>query len=301
MESEYSEQYSEEESDSEDDTLGQPNYQTKHRGNNIVSENTAADDSKSPPRFADLYYSTLQENLDKAAAQHEQDTTENGTTLSELRHGTLHSTFAARVKEKYLERQALLASNAAIGDDVIYQELDTSRESSPVTLEKQPLTSDSAVSPDSMCQSDSLPNNQTTSPSNIDLAESTTSNSPFTGPNGSSSQPFPADAERSPISGVGVPNEHIQLPYWKTPVLARADHLPEADSSKLLPQITQSSFEEDPIDHVQPSTQTTCDMRPTANNNTPKKISSPSAPRAGSVKDKIRELEELVAKVESSV
>ncbi|KJA28669.1 hypothetical protein HYPSUDRAFT_722642 [Hypholoma sublateritium FD-334 SS-4] len=302
MESEYTEQYSEEESDFEDEPLDQHNDQTEHHRNDIVSENTVANNNKSPPRFADLYYSSLQENLDKAAAQHEQDTAGHGTIYPESRHGNLHSTFAARVKEKYLQRQALLASNAPIGDEEVnYQELDTGRKSSAITLEKQPSTSDSAVSPDSARQSDSVLNNQTTSPSNIDPAERITSKTPFTEPTRSSSQTFQADAERSTISGVSLPNEHIQRPYWKILALARADYLPESNSSTLLPQVTQGLLEEDPIVHVHPSSQTTCDMRSTTNNDTPKKVSSPSAPRAGSVRDKIRELEELVAKVENGV
>ena len=266
--SKYAERYSdtEDDQDSEDERVVRPNGRINHHGSDIVPANLITDDSKSPPRFADLYYSSLQENLDKAAAQHEQDTTENRETSAKSQHGNLQNTFAVRVREKYLQRQSLLASNAPSGDEVNCQELDTGLYTSAVIGEERPSTSNSSLSPGYVCRSDSLRNNQTTCSSNIDSVERATSKTPYAGPTKTGS--FPENAEKSAVSGVGLSNEHIQRLSRKMPE-ARADRLPEPESSTLLPRIAQAS--------------------------------SPSAPRVGTVKDKIRELEEIVAKAESCV
>ncbi len=266
--SEYGAPYSntEDEQDSEDEPVGGPNSRTNHHGNDIVPANLITDDSKSPPRFADLYYSSLQENLDKSAARHEQDTAENRETHSGSQHGNLQNTFAARVKEKYLQRQALLALNAPSDDEVNCQELDTGLYTPAVIGEERPSTSNSSFSPDYVCRSDSLRNNQTTCSPNIDPVERAASKTPYAGP--TETRSFPENAEKSAVSEVDLSNGHIQRLSRKM-LEARVERLPEPKSSTSLPRIAQAS--------------------------------SPSAPRVGTVKDKIRELEEIVAKAESYV
>lgn len=60
------------------------------------------------PRFADLYYSCLQENLDHTAKQHTQDATDNSVSQIAKSDGArgLSNIFASRVHEKTSRRQS---------------------------------------------------------------------------------------------------------------------------------------------------------------------------------------------------
>ena len=74
----------------------------------VVSARLDVGYHENAPRFADLYYSSLQGNLDHTAKQHTQDATDNSVSQIAKSDGTrgLSNNFASRVYEKTLRRQS---------------------------------------------------------------------------------------------------------------------------------------------------------------------------------------------------
>lgn len=281
----------EEEPDSGDEDLDHNIHDTPHA-------DIEPDDSRSPPRFADLYYSSLQENLDEAAHDQEHKS-QNGTVPSESHLGNLQSMLAARVKEKHLERQGLLASTAS-GDAQQKDRLNAKRDQDPDSGYHSELSAQSTTSVKVTSTIARAEHDQNISSSHNDPIENsaltTQMDRSIEEDRGSSPSLVEPTHSRSPISGVALPNEYIQRPYWKTSsTLAHTDDT-SMSPSKALPRIPK--FPSEAPEH-------TADVRDRSNAtltmgkvSSPIKPSSPSAPRAGSVKDKIRELEELASKTD---
>jgi hypothetical protein len=89
----------------------------------LASARTDVDYGESAPRFADLYYSSLQENLDRAAEQCAQNAMDNSAsqiTKSDGSQGRGHN-FASRVHEKTLRHQSERyagETDAALSDEM---------------------------------------------------------------------------------------------------------------------------------------------------------------------------------------
>ena len=94
----------------------------------LASARTDVDYGENAPRFADLYYSSLQENLDRAAEQYAQNATDNSAsqiTKSDGSQGRGHN-FASRVYEKTLRHQSELYAGKTVADAALSDELDSS-------------------------------------------------------------------------------------------------------------------------------------------------------------------------------
>lgn len=92
----------------------------------LASARSDVEYGEDAPRFADLYYSSLQENLDRAAEQCTQNATDNSvsqTTRSDGSQGKGHN-FASRVHEKTLRHQSERYTEEAVGDAALSEELD---------------------------------------------------------------------------------------------------------------------------------------------------------------------------------
>ncbi|KAF8973512.1 hypothetical protein BDZ97DRAFT_1912000 [Flammula alnicola] len=288
----------------------------------IASARTDVEDCESAPRFADLYYSSLQENLDRAAEQFFEKQGQE-TPMNEVYHapGTHHDSrtittenrrksnnFAARVEEKYLERQTARADTiltevdpqdrpladkpdmdlsfacpteapgsskpasdtpqAAPSSDWERQSSASSRLPTPITQENRASDADSPASAKNTQRVRTCDTNAKGDPASIQ----------------SQKMPIPPKdptQQRNAISGVELPNACVQRPHWKTPTTPGRERLPQTDTLQ------------SPDNHAPP-----CDRSPEKHISVPNgvHISSPSAPRAGSVRDKIRELEELAAR-----
>jgi len=74
----------------------------------VASASIDVDYAENAPRFADLYYSSLQENLDRAAEQYARGALDNSVLQISKSDGTrgLGNNFASRVHEKTLRRQS---------------------------------------------------------------------------------------------------------------------------------------------------------------------------------------------------
>ena len=93
----------------------------------LASARTDVNYAENAPRFADLYYSSLQENLDRAADQCAQNATDNSvsqiTTKSDGSQGRGHN-FASRVHEKTLRHQSERYAGETVADAALSDELD---------------------------------------------------------------------------------------------------------------------------------------------------------------------------------
>ena len=93
----------------------------------LASARTDVNYAENAPRFADLYYSSLQENLDRAAEQCAQNATDNSvsqiTTKSDESQGRGHN-FASRVHEKTLRHQSERYAEETVADAALSDELD---------------------------------------------------------------------------------------------------------------------------------------------------------------------------------
>ena len=74
----------------------------------VASARTEVDDVENAPRFADLYYSSLQENLDRAAEQYAQHAMDSSVSQMTRSDGTKRwdNKFASRVHEKTLRHKS---------------------------------------------------------------------------------------------------------------------------------------------------------------------------------------------------
>ena len=93
----------------------------------LASARTDVDYGENAPRFADLYYSSLQENLDRAAEQCAQNATDNSNsqiTKSDGSQGRGHN-FTSRVHEKILRHQSERYAGETVADTALSDELDT--------------------------------------------------------------------------------------------------------------------------------------------------------------------------------
>ena len=93
----------------------------------LASVRNDVDYAENAPRFADLYYSSLQENLDRAAELYTQDAVDNSVlhmTESDGIQGRSNG-FASRVHEKTLMRQSKRYAGETDAEAVLSDELDT--------------------------------------------------------------------------------------------------------------------------------------------------------------------------------
>lgn len=72
----------------------------------VASAGTYADYEENAPRFADLYYSSLQENLDRVAEQYARKATDNSQMTKSAGARGLGNSFPSRVHEKTLKRHS---------------------------------------------------------------------------------------------------------------------------------------------------------------------------------------------------
>ena len=92
----------------------------------LASARTDVDYGENAPRFADLYYSSLQENLDRAAEQCAQNATDNSVSQINKPDGSQgrgHN-FASRVHEKTLRHQSERYAGESVADAALSDELD---------------------------------------------------------------------------------------------------------------------------------------------------------------------------------
>ena len=92
----------------------------------LASARTDVDYGENAPRFADLYYSSLQENLDRAAEQCAQNATEDSVsqiTKSDGSQGRGHN-FASRVHDKTLRHQSERCAGETVADAPLSDGLD---------------------------------------------------------------------------------------------------------------------------------------------------------------------------------
>ena len=92
----------------------------------LASARTDVDYGENAPRFADLYYSSLQENLDRVADQCGQNAMDNSVsqiTKSDGSQGRGHN-FASRVHERTLRHQSERNAEETVADAVLPDELD---------------------------------------------------------------------------------------------------------------------------------------------------------------------------------
>ena len=92
----------------------------------LASARTDIDYGENAPRFADLYYSSLQENLDRAAEQCAQNAKENPVSQiikSDVSQGRGHN-FASRVHEKTLRHQSECYAGETAADSSLSDEQD---------------------------------------------------------------------------------------------------------------------------------------------------------------------------------
>ena len=92
----------------------------------LASAGTDVDYAENAPRFADLYYSSLQENLDRAAEQCVQNAIDNSVsqiTKSDESQGRGHN-FASRVHEKTLRHQSERYAGETVADAALSDGLD---------------------------------------------------------------------------------------------------------------------------------------------------------------------------------
>ena len=94
----------------------------------LASARTDIDYGENAPRFADLYYSSLQENLDRAAEQCLQNATDNSASQIIKSDGSQGrgQNFASRVYEKTLRHQSELYAGETVADAALSDELDSS-------------------------------------------------------------------------------------------------------------------------------------------------------------------------------
>ena len=115
----------------------------------LASARPEVDYGENAPRFADLYYSSLQENLDRAAEQYAQNAADNPVsqiTKSDVSQGRGHN-FASRVHEKTLRHQTerYAEETAVLSEklDIIHQVLHKSSsytQPEPLTAGRPDLT-----------------------------------------------------------------------------------------------------------------------------------------------------------------
>ena len=89
----------------------------------LASARTDADYGENAPRFADLYYSSLQENLDRAAEQKETDNSVSQIIKSDGSKGRGRN-FASRVHEKTLRHKSERNAEETVNDGALSDELD---------------------------------------------------------------------------------------------------------------------------------------------------------------------------------
>ena len=89
----------------------------------LASARTDVDYGENAPRFADLYYSSLQENLDRAAEQCAQNATDNSVSQIIKSQERGHN-FASRVHEKTLRHQSERYAEETVSDAALSEELD---------------------------------------------------------------------------------------------------------------------------------------------------------------------------------
>jgi hypothetical protein len=93
----------------------------------LASARTDVDYAENPPRFADLYYSSLQENLDRAAEQYADNAVDNSVSQMIQSDGApgRGNNFASRVHEKTLMRHPERYAGDTTADAALSDELDT--------------------------------------------------------------------------------------------------------------------------------------------------------------------------------
>lgn len=93
----------------------------------LASARTDVDYVENAPRFADLYYSSLQENLDRAAEQYAENAVDHSVSQMIQSDGTpgRGNNFASRVHEKTLMRHSERYAGESAVDAALSDELDT--------------------------------------------------------------------------------------------------------------------------------------------------------------------------------
>lgn len=292
---------------SEDDSL---NYPDEPTALNIVAARPAVDQDENHVRFADLYYSSLEENLDKQAEQfwdkQHQDASIVGLQASESHSSNPKNTFAVRVRDKHLQWLAEAAegdsstsgprnrhpTGASQGNDMS-KYLPTETEAS--------LLPESTLKPSSRLPASNTRGNDLSSVPVQPCSYAPDSNVSFS-PRISHDVPATSDSQLeiwSHVSGVGLPEGHSQRPHWKPSTTPQPENLSQPGVRKSLPRIPNDPCfdpQEKLSRNLQQSQSMVISKSPTQGADIPKPVSSPSAPPTGSVKDKIRELEELTAK-----
>ncbi|KAF8203802.1 hypothetical protein BJ912DRAFT_919824 [Pholiota molesta] len=274
---------------SEDNSLDYPDEPTAL---DIVASRPTVDQDENNVRFADLYYSSLEENLDKQAEQfwdkQHQDASNLGLQASESHSSNPKNTFAVRVRAKHLQRQAAASEDdSSTSGPRDRQTTDASQGNGlskylPTEMEASLLPA-STLKPSSRLPASNTQGNDLSSVKPCSCAPDP--NVSFS-PRISHDVPATSDSQLaiwSHVSGVGlrkaIANGHI------------GKH-----QQHINPRIRQSQAFEKLSRNLQQSQSMVISKSPTQGAVNPKPVSSPSAPPTGSVKDKIRELEELAAK-----
>jgi hypothetical protein len=290
---------------SEDNSLDYPDEPTAL---DIVASRPTVDQDENNVRFADLYYSSLEENLDKQAEQfwdkQHQDASNLGLQASESHSSNPKNTFAVRVRAKHLQRQAAASEDdSSTSGPRDRQTTDASQGNGlskylPTEMEASLLPA-STLKPSSRLPASNTQGNDLSSVKPCSCAPDP--NVSFS-PRISHDVPATSDSQLaiwSHVSGVGLPEGHSERPHWKTPTTHQPENPSKPGVRNSLPRIPNDpciDAQEKLSRNLQQSQSMVISKSPTQGAVNPKPVSSPSAPPTGSVKDKIRELEELAAK-----
>ncbi|KAF9486311.1 hypothetical protein BDN70DRAFT_846023 [Pholiota conissans] len=269
----------------------------------VIAARPAMNQDGIPTCFADLYYTSLEEKLDKQAERYSAYQDRDGDQgVSEFQSKNPKNTFASRVKEKRLEREleataADIDSNEHIHHSNISKELD-----SEASLPSQLYTSlrsmvSSRLPSSSMHGHHSFSPRDGQKPRACEVVATQADSCPRT-PQGDDTTQC-SIAARSLVSSV-LREGHIQHPYRKSPAPSCLLEASSETSVRRLLQVLNEphltiNFEKSNATRSHSSSTVTFQSS-THDVGNPKRISPPSIPPAGSVKDKIRELEVLASK-----